>query len=89
MTYTLVEHRHRFAAWAAGRAAGAKGCRFTVEEGRGLIESTDIPSYAADWERATETPEDFDAQHRLWRETMVVQAKAKQIGGVGVASRTE
>lgn len=81
MTYSLIEHRHRFAAWAAGRAAGTKGCRFAVEEGRGLIEGTDIPSYAADQQSAPESPEDFDARHRLWREQMVTQAKSRGIGG--------
>lgn len=81
MTYSLIEHRHRFAAWAAGRAAGTKGCRFAVEEGRGLIEGTDIPLYAADRQSAPEAPEDFDARHRLWREQMVAQATAKRIGG--------
>lgn len=81
MTYTLVEHRHRFAAWAAGRAAGAKSCRFTVEEGRQLIESTGIASYAADWKRAPETPEAFNAQHRFWREQMVARARANRVGG--------
>ncbi|MCJ2063384.1 hypothetical protein MKK63_11755 [Methylobacterium sp. J-088] len=81
MAYSLIEHRHRFAAWAAGRAAGTKGCRFAVEEGRGLIEGTDIPLYAADRQGAPETPEDFDGRHRLWREQMVAQAQAKRIGG--------
>lgn len=81
MSYSLIEHRHRFAAWAAGRAAGTKGCRFAVEEGRGLIEGTDIPSYAADQQSAPESPEDFDARHRLWREQMVAQATARRIGG--------
>lgn len=36
--YTIEEHRHRFAAWAAGWAASVKGCRFTVEIGRRLLE---------------------------------------------------
>jgi hypothetical protein len=81
MSYSLIEHRHRFAAWAAGRAAGTKGCRFAVEEGRGLIEGTDIPSYAADQQSAPESAEDFDARHRLWREQMVAQATARRIGG--------
>lgn len=81
MAYSIIEHRHRFAAWAAGRAAGTKGCRFAVEEGRGLIEGTDIPLYAADQQGAPESPEDFDTRHRLWREQMVARAKAKRIGG--------
>lgn len=80
MTYTLVEHRHRFAAWAAGRAAGTKNCRFRVEEGCRLLDSTDIPDYAADWEGAAETPDAFDARHRQWRERIVAQALEKGIG---------
>lgn len=81
MAYSIIEHRHRFAAWAAGRAAGTKGCRFAVEEGRGLIEGTDIPSYAAEQQSAPESSEDFDARHRLWRKQMVAQATARRIGG--------
>jgi hypothetical protein len=38
MPYSIEEHRHRFAVWAAGRAATVNGCRFKVEQGKEIIE---------------------------------------------------
>ena len=37
--YGIERHRHFFAAWAAGRAASVKGCRFKVEQGLDILES--------------------------------------------------
>ena len=37
--YSIIEHKHRFASWAAGRAANVKGCRFTVEQGKKLLKT--------------------------------------------------
>ena len=34
MPYSIELHKHRFAAWAAGRAVNVNGCRFTVEQGK-------------------------------------------------------
>ena len=36
--YTLFEHKHRFSAWAASRAASTKTCRFKVELGQEILE---------------------------------------------------
>lgn len=36
--YDILEHRHRFAAWAASRAASVKGCRFSAEQGKAVLE---------------------------------------------------
>ena len=38
MSYSIEEHKHRFAAWAAVRAANVNGCRFTVEQGKDILE---------------------------------------------------
>lgn len=38
MSYSIKTHRHRFAAWAASRAATVNGCRFKVFEGQKIIE---------------------------------------------------
>ena len=40
--YSIIEHKHRFASWAAGRAANVKGCRFTVEQGKKIIEDAKV-----------------------------------------------
>ena len=36
--YSLNEHKHRFACWAASRAASVKGNRFTVQQGRLILD---------------------------------------------------
>ena len=36
--YTLFEHKHRFSAWAASRAASTINCRFSVEQGKEILE---------------------------------------------------
>lgn len=41
MSYSIEEHKHRFAAWAAGRAATVNGCRFKVEDGKKILERLD------------------------------------------------
>ena len=39
MQYTIEEHKHRFAAWAAGRGANVNGCRFSVLKGKNVLEA--------------------------------------------------
>jgi hypothetical protein len=62
MKYNIDEHQHRFAAWAAGRVASVKGCRFTVEQAAQILDQVDfnLPS-----------PDEFDAQHRDWRSKVI------------------
>lgn len=77
MVYTLVEHRHRFAAWAASRAAGtSKLCRFSVESGKALLEAAALPDCTADCSIVPE-PDHFDAAHRAWRETMLDEVRRR------------
>jgi|JI10StandDraft_1071094.scaffolds.fasta_scaffold17172_3 hypothetical protein len=67
--YTLDLHNHRFAAWAAGRAASTSTWRFTVEAGRKLLESCGFtPDMAAPdtLPDATRT----DGAHTDWRAAM-------------------
>ena len=40
--YTINDHKHRFSAWAASRAASTSVCRFNVEKGRKIIEDAGI-----------------------------------------------
>ena len=39
--YDIKEHTHRFAAWAASRAASVKDFRFSVAKGKSWIEAVD------------------------------------------------
>jgi hypothetical protein len=62
MEYEIVEHKHRFAAWAASRAASAKNARFTVETGKAIIEELGLKQLV-DAPDALPLPTAFDAWH--------------------------
>lgn len=76
MDYTIHEHKHRFAAWAASRAATVIGCRFAVEEGKTILEAANLrrlllgPAQLPD-------PQQVDGIHRQWRIDVVAAAKAR------------
>ncbi|MCU0493265.1 MAG: hypothetical protein MUD01_16890 [Chloroflexaceae bacterium] len=74
--YTIDEHRHRFAAWAAGRAASVRNCRFSVAQARILLEATGLQHHLAHPDRLP-MPQDIDECHRVWRTTIINAAKAK------------
>jgi hypothetical protein len=64
--YRIERHHHLFAAWAAGRAASVKGCRFSVEQGRAILEACGFnPDFSTP--EQLPPPERIDEQHRLWR----------------------
>ena len=69
MQYTIEEHRFRYAAWAASRAASATHRRFKVSAGRELLAAAKLHTMVRSWDELP-TPEDFDDQHRGWRQTM-------------------
>lgn len=71
--YTINEHNHRFAAWAAGRAASVKGCRFSVEEGRQWLEAAGFTLAFSDPDNLPD-PANFDASHRRWRAGIIAAA---------------
>jgi len=60
MEYTIDEHKHRFAAWAASRAASVKGCRFSVEQGKKLLEAAGMQHLISDPSNLP-FPENIDA----------------------------
>lgn len=70
--YSIFEHRHRFAAWAASRAASVNGCRFTVQQGKAILERAEMHNLLEGVERLPE-PEQMDAEHRAWR-ALVIKA---------------
>lgn len=85
MEYSIEEHRHRFAAWAAGRAASVNGCRFSVEEGKSILEKAEIRKliYSPD---NLPLPQDMDRAHREWR-NKVIEAAASFPFTHGVAAK--
>ena len=77
MTYSIEVHKHRFAAWAAGRAAIANRRRsFKVKEAQAILEVVGFKSSLSNPDDLP-SPQRFDADHRRWREA-IIAAAAKQ-----------
>ncbi len=77
MTYSIEEHKHRFASWAASRGASVVNCRFKVEEGKAILEEAGLKEIANSLDHLP-IPEEFDIQHRIWRENVIKVAKQYQ-----------
>lgn len=76
MTYSIEMHKHRFAAWAAGRAASVNRCRFRVKAAQIVLETIGFgPSFCNP--DHLPSPQRFDAVHRRWRKK-IIAAAAKQ-----------
>jgi hypothetical protein len=87
MEYSIHEHKHRFAAWAASRAASVIGCRFSVEQGKAVIEDADLrplllgPSQLPD-------PQQLDNAHCRWRVKVVAAARTRGLAFThGIAAK--
>jgi hypothetical protein len=76
MTYSIEVHRHRFAAWAAGRAASVNGCRFRVKAAQGVLEAVGFTPSLSNPDHLP-SPQCFDAAHRLWRESIIAAAETQ------------
>lgn len=74
MTYLIEEHKHKFAAWAAGLAASVKGCRFKVEIGRYLLEAAGLHTLSENPDRL---PDNMDHGHKAWRQIIINRGKAE------------
>jgi hypothetical protein len=68
--YSIEEHIHRFSAWTAGRAASVKGLRFPVKQAKEIIETIGLNTLLSDPANLP-SPESFDLQHKIWRQTIV------------------
>jgi hypothetical protein len=73
--YTIDEHRHRFAAWAASRAASVINCRFSVEQGKKILELAGMRHLISNPDNLP-TPEGMDAAHRQWRHAVIDAARS-------------
>lgn len=80
--YDIAEHRHRYIAWAASRAASTKTCRFDVSTGKAIIEIIGLQLLLAG-PHLLPLPERIDAQHKIWREVAIEAAKNKGLKGFG------
>ncbi|MGD9365696.1 MAG: hypothetical protein PVH87_08385 [Desulfobacteraceae bacterium] len=77
MPYSIEEHRHRFAAWAASRAANVINCRFKVEQGKKIIELSGLMEIGAHINNLP-YPNNFDEKHREWRYSVIEHAQKYQ-----------
>ncbi len=74
--YGIAAHRHRFAAWAAGRAASVKGCRFSVEQAKVILEAVRLDALLVSPEAL---PTDIDEAHAKWRGEVIGEASRLEL----------
>ena len=72
MPYDIKEHTHRFATWAASRAANPRGRRrFNEVAGRGWIEQVGELRHCVCAPENLPEPENFCKKHRQWRNELI------------------
>lgn len=88
MPYTIDEHKHRFAAWAASRAASTITCRFTVQQGKSIIEAIRLNTII-DNPELLPSPLNSDSIHREWRVAAIHAAESLGLTGFshGIAAK--
>jgi len=76
--YGIERHCHLLAAWAASRAASVKGCRFSVEQGRAILESAGFDdSYSTP--EMLPAPTEMDEKHWAWRAALIDAAEVEGV----------
>jgi hypothetical protein len=78
--YTIEEHRHRFAVWAAARAS-QRGFR-NVADLREALEATDIRSFLARRGSLDISEMEFKERHRQWCKTICDRLSGRSPIGV-------
>ena len=87
--YTIEEHIHRFASWAASTGARAsKKCRFKVEQGKEIIENSGLYEICKNINNLPIAKE-FDSFHLKIRNNMITEAKKNNLPNFthGVAAK--
>jgi hypothetical protein len=75
--YTIAEHQHRLAAWAAATAARASSqCRFEVEHGVGILEAAGFVAELC-FPNELPAPECIDQVHGQWRLAAIAEAQRR------------
>ena len=80
-SFDKTEYCHRFAAWAAATAARASpSCKFTVEDGRAIIEEVGLKKLSGPdgWVNLPD-PDKFDSWHERKRSDICISAAVMQI----------
>jgi len=87
MPYSIEEHKHRFAAWAASRAASVNPNRFPVEIGRKILDNLGIKKFIGKPDTLP-NKQNIDRKHRKWRMKAITIAKANGYNfSHGIASK--
>ena len=88
MTYSIAEHSHRLAAWAASRSASIKSFPLEVADGRAILEASGFdPEFNVDRLPAADD-QSIDVAHAVWRKKVIAEAKKQGLGFThGIAAR--
>lgn len=73
--YGIERHHHLYAAWAASRGASVKGCWFSVEQGRAILEACGFNAGFCQPDHLP-APADAESKHREWQTTAINSAAA-------------
>lgn len=76
--YSIQEHCHRLACWAAGRAAQRGLKEFTVQTGKVLLESAGLDSNFCSPDQLP-FPRDIDGAHDAWRSSIIRNGRQQGI----------
>ncbi len=77
--YDIANHSHRFAAWAAATGASASPkCRFTVAQGKAILEEA---GFTASLRKPSQLPSParMDDAHKKWRERVIIAARRRKL----------
>src|SRR5258706_12790807 len=74
--YCIHEHKHRFSAWAAGRAASVIDCRFSVKQAEAILTIAKLKQLLAGPDQLPD-PLKIDDIHRGWRDTVISAAESQ------------
>jgi hypothetical protein len=66
--FSIITHKHKFAVWAAGRAASVKDQRFSVKSAKKLIDHINLQEYI---DKPDSLPDNFDTIHDTWCESLI------------------
>src|SRR5258706_7970899 len=75
--YCIHEHKHRFSAWAAGRAASVIDCRFSVKQAEAILTIAKLKQLLAGPAQLP-GPLKIEDIHRGWRDTLIAAAKSQE-----------
>jgi hypothetical protein len=88
MPYSISDHKHRFAAWTAGRAASVKGSRFKVKFIQELLRDIGFAQLVDTATLPDPDPVQVDAKHKEWRIQLLEAAERRGVSlSHGVAAK--